>query len=59
MKQGLMIRKSIYYAHKPHHVNPLKLEVNVNTQSIDYEVDKGSSITLGFEIKTYFQNLRK
>ena len=37
---------SVYYVHKIHHVNPLKVEMKVNNQNINFEVDTGSGITL-------------
>ena len=35
---------SVHYVHKIHHVNPLKVEMIVNNQNINFEVGTGSGI---------------
>ena len=47
---------SVYYVHKIHHVNPLKVEMKVNNKNINFEVDTGSRITLNSET-TYQEKL--
>ena len=47
---------SVYYVHKIHHVNPLKVEMKVNNKNINFEVDTGSGITLISET-TYQEKL--
>ena len=47
---------SVYYVHKIHHVNPLKVEMNMNNKNINFEADTGSGITLISET-TYQEKL--
>ena len=47
---------SVYYVHKIHHLNPLKVEIKVNNKDIKYEVDTGSGLTLISET-TYKEKL--
>ena len=47
---------SVYYVHKIHHLNPLKVEMKVNNKDIKYEVDTGSGLTLISET-TYKEKL--
>ena len=47
---------SVYYVHKIHHVNPLKVEMKVNNKNINFEVDTGLGITLISET-TYQEKL--
>ena len=47
---------SVYYVHKIHYVNPLKVELKVNNENINSEVDTVSGITLISET-TYQEKL--
>ena len=47
---------SVYYVHKIHHVNPLKVEMKVSNKNINFEVDTGSRLTLISET-TYQEKL--
>ena len=47
---------SVYYVHKIHHVNPLKVEMKVNNKNINFEVDTGLGKTLISET-TYQEKL--
>ena len=47
---------SVYYVHKIHHVNPLKVEMIVNNKDVNFEVDTGSGLTLISET-TYDEKL--
>ena len=47
---------SVYYVHKIHYVNPLKVELKVNNENINSEVDTVSGITLISET-TYREKL--
>ena len=47
---------SVYYVHKIHHVNPLKVEMKVSNKNINFEVDTGSGLTLISET-TYQEKL--
>ena len=39
-------KNSIYYVHKTRRANPLKVEMKVNNQNINFKVDTDSGITL-------------
>ena len=47
---------SVYYVHKIHHVNPLKVEMKINNQDTNFEVGNGSGIMLISET-TYQEKL--